>query len=259
MIPYARDCVPALAKATFFEALRDRVLLVVVLFGVGLLLFSRVLGWLSVEDELKMVQDYSLSGIALLGLFLAMLVGAFSLAKEVERRTACTVLTRDLGRGEFILAKYLGLVGVFWCCLVGSFALLLIWKLIWGGAPNAAMFAALAGLMLESMVLTAVALFLGALTHAIIAAIGVGAFYLAGHSTEVLREMTGAGTSTDFAPMLQVLYFVLPNLEDVNFLNATHSSAPVAWGSLGLGALSVLCWTVAFLLGAAALFRKREL
>jgi ABC-type transport system involved in multi-copper enzyme maturation permease subunit len=98
------------ARGTFRESVRDRVLLVVLLFAVALVLFSRALGWISVEDELKMVQDFSLSGISLQSLFLCMLVGAGSLAREMERRTVYTVLTRSCGRTEFILGKFVGLV-----------------------------------------------------------------------------------------------------------------------------------------------------
>jgi ABC-type transport system involved in multi-copper enzyme maturation permease subunit len=93
-----RDRVLVLARASFLEAVRDRVLLVVALFTVGLVLFSRVLGWLSIEDDLKMVQDFSLSGMGWLALLLAMLVGAFSIAKEVERRTLYPILSRDVTR-----------------------------------------------------------------------------------------------------------------------------------------------------------------
>ena len=90
----------AIAVATFREAVRDKLLVLVVIFAVALVLFSRVLGWLSVEDELKMVQDFSLSGMSLLSLFLCMLVGASSLAREVERRTVYTVLSRTVRRGD---------------------------------------------------------------------------------------------------------------------------------------------------------------
>jgi len=253
------DRVRALARATWLEAIRDRVLFVVVLFAVGLVLFSRVLGWLSVEDPLKMVQDFSLSGMSLLGLFLAMLVGAYHLAREVERRTAATLLSRAVGRGQFILGKYLGLVGVFWTCLAGAGACVALWLLCWGGSLSLALLAAVLGLLLESLLLTAVALFLGSLTNATVAAVGTFAFYVAAHSTEALRELVAVGLNPEFSGLYAVLYRLVPNLEDVNFINGTTAGAPVAWGDLGLGAVSVLCWTVVFLVGAVALFRRREL
>src|SRR6185295_10188787 len=85
-----RDRVAVVASATFREAVRDRVLFIVLAFAAALILGSRVLGWLSIEDELKMIQDWSLSGMSLLVLLLAMLVGAGSIAREVARRTVYT-------------------------------------------------------------------------------------------------------------------------------------------------------------------------
>ena len=114
-----RDRVGVVASATYREAVRDRVLLIVLAFAAAMILGSRVLGWISVEDELKMVKDFSLSGIGWLVALLAMLIGAGSIAREVERRTVYTVLSRDCGRGEFVLGKFAGLLCVFWTCIAG--------------------------------------------------------------------------------------------------------------------------------------------
>ena len=254
-----RDRIAVLAGATLRETLRDRILLVVVAFAVGLVFFSRVLGWLSIEDEIKIVQDFSLTGMSLLSLFLAMLVGAFSLAREVERRTAGTLLSRDLGRSEFILGKFAGLVSVFWLCLLGTAAVLTAWIFLWGGRPGPALAAAVAGLLVEALLLTSVALFLGALVGPMLAALGTFVFYVAGHTTEALRELTADNANPALGQAMGIVYRVLPNLEDVNFINATTSTQAVAWGDLGLGAVACLCWTAVFLMAAMALFRTREL
>jgi len=128
-----RDRVVVVAGATFREAVRDRVLFIVLAFAEALILGSRVLGWLSIEDELKMVQDFSLKGLSVVGLLLAMLVGAGSIAREVERRTVYTVLSRDCARGEFVIGKFAGLVGVMWACLACMAAIFCAWVLVWGG------------------------------------------------------------------------------------------------------------------------------
>ncbi len=252
------DRVRAIASATFREAVRDRLLLLVVVFAVGLILFSAVLGWLSVEDQSKMVLDFSLSGLSLLALFLAMLVGAGSLAREVERRTVYTVLTRTATRTEFILGKFVGLVGVFWLCIAGCAVILAAWAALMGASIGASFVAAIAGLLLETLLLTAVALFLGALAAPTIASVGTFAFYLIGHGTEAMRELTEMGRSAEFAGVYAALYRFLPNLENVNFINATTSGRPVDWDSLAMGAGYVALWTGAFLTGAVTLFRRRQ-
>jgi ABC-type transport system involved in multi-copper enzyme maturation permease subunit len=246
------------AKATFLEAVRDRVLLVSVAFAVGMMLFSRVLGWLSLEDTLKMVQDFSLSGLSVLALLLAMLVGAQSLAREVERRTIYTVLSRDCTRTEFVLGKFAGLVAVFWLVLLGGAVFQALWVTVWGGSVGGALVAATLGILCETLVLTAVALLLGALANPAIASVGTLAFYLCGHATEALRELASKDGGTDLAGVFEVIYRVVPNLENVNFINHTTSGRPVEWASLGLGALTMGVWSAVFLAGATYLFRRRQ-
>ena len=253
-----RDTVGIVAKATFLEAVRDRVLLVSAAFAVGMMLFSRVLGWLSLEDTLKMVQDFSLSGLQILALLLAMLVGAQSLAREVERRTIYTVLSRDCTRTEFVLGKFAGLVAVTWVVLLAAAALMCGWFLVCGGAVGEAIAAATLGILSEAMVLMSVALFLGALANPSIASVGVLAFYLAGHATEALRELTQGDRAQGFNGIFEVLYRVVPNLENVNFINHTTSGRPIDWSQLGLGAVTMLVWTCVFLAGATVLFRRRQ-
>jgi ABC-type transport system involved in multi-copper enzyme maturation permease subunit len=253
-----RDRVVVLARAAFLEAVRDRVLLVVGVFTIGLVLFSRVLGWLSIEDELKMVQDFSLSGMSWLALLLAMLVGAFTIAKEVDRRTVYPVLSRDVTRAEFLLGKYAGLVAATWSCLALAAVALLAWLAVWGGRPSAALLAAVLGLFLESLLLVAAALFFGALTAPTVAAVATCGFALAAHSTEALRELTSDGKRPDYAGVWDAVYRLMPNLEDVNFINATSAGIPVHWSQLGLGACAMALWSAVFLGGAVLLFRRRE-
>jgi Cu-processing system permease protein len=253
-----RDRIGVVARATFREAVRDRVLLIVLAFAAAIILASRVLGWLSIEDEVKMVKDFSLTGISILLALLAMLVGANSIAREVDRRTVYTVLSRDCGRGEFVLGKFAGLVLVFWVCIAGMAAIAFAWVAVWNGGIDEKMFAAVLGLGCEALVLTSVSLFLGTLCAPALASSGTLAFYLVAHMTEALRELTADGKNPAFAAAYRVLYLVLPNLENVNFINGMTSGKPVDWTHLGMGALSMTCWSAAFLAGAIALFRRRQ-
>jgi len=238
--------------------LRDRILFVVLLFAIGVVLFSRVLGWLSIDDELKMVEDFSLSGLSVLSLMLAMLVGAFALAKEIERRTLYPLLSRDLKRSELVVGKYVGLVGAFWVALFTAALVLAAWLILWGGRPGAGYVAAVIGLLCEALLVTAVALFLGALTAPPLAAVGTCAFVLAAHSTEALRELVTGGKSPTFAAVWSIVYRLMPNLEDVNFINATGATAPIHWSHLGMGAAAMALWSAVFVGGAILLFRRRE-
>ena len=101
-----RDRILVVAKATYLEAVRDRVLLVSVAFSVGMALFSRVLGWLSLEDTLKMVQDFSLVltlGIAVV--FVACLFALNAILVHRDRAIAAAVAPRAPSRMERALGR----------------------------------------------------------------------------------------------------------------------------------------------------------
>src|SRR5262249_38028624 len=65
----------AIALNTFREAMRNRVLYVLVLFAVGLMGFSIVLGELSLHEDVRVIKDIGLAGTSIVGLAIALFLG----------------------------------------------------------------------------------------------------------------------------------------------------------------------------------------
>ena len=77
----------------------------------------------------------------LFGVFIAIFVGVGLVYKEIERRTLYAILAKPIGRGQFLLGKYLGLcltllvnviimgVGVSLGLVFGSFLNVVIYRL----------------------------------------------------------------------------------------------------------------------------------
>src|SRR3989441_6017266 len=99
----------AIARNAFREAVRDRVLYNLVLFVLLLTAGAIFLGELSAGQETKIIIDLGLSAMLLFGVFIAIFVGVGLVYKEIERRTLYAILTKPIGRGQFLLGKYLGL------------------------------------------------------------------------------------------------------------------------------------------------------
>jgi hypothetical protein len=66
--------VAAIARNTFREALRDRVLYLFVGFAVVLLMCSKLFGLLTVGDEAKVIKDFGLAGIQLFTMLIAVMM-----------------------------------------------------------------------------------------------------------------------------------------------------------------------------------------
>src|ERR1051326_5354791 len=99
----------AIARNAFREAVRDRVLYNLVLFVLLLIGGAIFLGELSAGQEAKIIIDLGLSAMLLFGVFIAIFVGVGLVYKEIERRTLYAVFSKPVGRGEFLVGKYLGL------------------------------------------------------------------------------------------------------------------------------------------------------
>src|SRR5882757_10669235 len=98
-----------IAGNAFREAVRDRVLYNLVLFVLLLTGVAVFIGELSGGQERKIIVDLGLSAMLLFGVFIAIFVGVGLVYKEIERRTVYAIFSKPVGRGEFLLGKYLGL------------------------------------------------------------------------------------------------------------------------------------------------------
>ena len=99
----------AIARNAFREAVRDRVLYNLVFFVLLLIGGAIFLGELSGAQESKIIIDLGLSAMLLFGAFISIFVGVGLVYKEIERRTIYAIFSKPVGRGEFLVGKYLGL------------------------------------------------------------------------------------------------------------------------------------------------------
>lgn len=94
--------------ATFGEAIRRRILVIFLLFAVISIVGSQVFKTFSPGEEHKFVIDLGLNAIKWFSMLIAILLGAVMIPQEIERKTLHTVLAKPVGRGQFILGKFVG-------------------------------------------------------------------------------------------------------------------------------------------------------
>src|SRR5579864_2294272 len=101
----------AIAFNTFRETVRDRVLYNLVFFALLLVATAPLLGQISIGVQRVLLVNLSLTAISIFGTVISIFVGISLVSKEIEKRTLYPVLSRPVGRGEFIVGKYFGLSG----------------------------------------------------------------------------------------------------------------------------------------------------
>src|SRR5437762_7187368 len=181
-----------IAGNAFREAVRDRVLYNLVLFVLLLTGVAIFIGELSGGQERKIIVDLGLSAMLLFGVFIAIFVGVGLVYKEIERRTIYAIFAKPVGRGEFLLGKYLGL------CLT-----LLVNVAIMGAGVSLALIYVSRGLdplalriwpavlliYFELTILTSVALLFSSFSSPALSALFTFFVFIIGHSSETLKSL----------------------------------------------------------------------
>src|SRR5258708_1724384 len=142
-----------LAKNTFKEVIRDRILYALILFAVFLIGLSLALGQLSFAEQARISANFGLTAIHFCAVVMAIFVGSNLVSKEIEKKTILTILVRPISRLQFIIGKSLGLTMLIATMVTGlAFILALVfWGL--GLKVDHRFLVVLCGLLGESMVL----------------------------------------------------------------------------------------------------------
>ncbi len=98
-----------IAVNAFMELIRQPVFLLLLTGSVLFELFLAVPYYFAFGDEMKLVKTSALAVMFLSGLFGAVLSASQSLAREIRSGTALAVLSKPVGRAQFLLAKFTGL------------------------------------------------------------------------------------------------------------------------------------------------------
>lgn len=247
----------AIALNTFREAIRDRILYLILAFALLLIAISHFVSLLTVGSEVKIVKDLGLSAISFFGLLTAVFVGVSLVFKEIERRTVYTLLAQPVRRWQFVCGKFAGLSLVLGSSVLCTGAALLVAVAIKGESPFG-LIPAIALAYVELELVAAFAVLFSSFTNPILAAVGTVAMYVAGHlswSFDLLeRRMPG-----DIGKgMCRFLHILLPNLDRLNAKASVVHGIPLPPGYLSAAVAYGLCYAAVIVILACLVFERRE-
>lgn len=99
-----------IASNAFMELVRQPVFLLLMTSAATFEIFLATPFYFAFGDEPKLVKNSTLAAMLLAGLFGAVISASASLAREIRSGTALAVLSKPVGRAQFLLAKYVGLM-----------------------------------------------------------------------------------------------------------------------------------------------------
>lgn len=251
----------AVATNVFREVIRDRLLYLIGIFALVLILANFLLPDLAVGTEGKMLLDLGIAGIGVSGLIVAIFVGTGLVNREIEKRTVYVLNAKPLTPAEFIIGKHLGLSAVI-TVMVAAMMVIYLGVLGVNGVAYSAGSLSLAAvfLLLELILITAVAILFGVFTSTLLATVLTAAVYLMGHLSRDLVLLTQNTESPTIERLTHWTYLVLPDLSRLDLKNQAVyglSTLPPPPELLN-NALYGLLYVVVLLAIATVVYAQRE-
>ena len=218
--------VALVARNTFRELVRDRVLYNLIFFALLMIGASLLVGQLAIGDIAKVISDIGLSSMRFFGMLIAIFIGIQLVSKEIDRRTIYSLLSKPLRRSDFILGKFFGLgmtLAVNSAIMAAGIVVAVLW-VRWGYAAQVlTVLPASFMIFLELLVITGIALTMSTLSSPAISALVTFLLYVAGNFSVNLLAMAETTEAVAAKWLLTALYYLLPNLANFNAIStAAH-------------------------------------
>jgi Cu-processing system permease protein len=231
----------------------------IILLAVGFIASALLLAELALDERARVIKDWGLFCVSIFGVGLAILMGVNQVHKEVRRKTLYVVLSRPIGRWQYVVGKVLGL-SITLLIEVGALSLAMM-ILLWseGISTDALLFSALLLSLVEILLVAALAVFFASFSSPYLSGLFTLGLFVVGRSIPVLDKLTDRITVPAARGVLKALVQILPDLSSLNIsTQAIHGMSIPASELLtivayGIGYMIVLMATSAWI------FSRRDL
>jgi len=255
----------------FRESVRDKVLYNLVAFAILMMGASYVIGQLTAGQDVKIIKDLGLSAISVFGLFIAVFIGIGLVSKEVERRSIYGLLAKPVERYQLVLGKYVGLVltlVVNIAVMAAALYLVLVYvaarfprevQAAWDApALDPRMLVAIGLIVVELMIVTAIALFFSTFSTPMLSAAMTFGLFVAGHFSSDLKQFDQVVESEVAARLTEFLYWVLPNLASFDVKARVVHGDAVGAGYVAVTTLYGVAYIAMLLVVSVVIFSRRD-
>jgi ABC-type transport system involved in multi-copper enzyme maturation permease subunit len=247
-----------LALNTYREAVRDKLLYNLLLFAALMIASSILLAQLQIGKDERIYRDVGLSAIAFFGVLIAIFVGINLVYREISTKTVYTMLSKPVRRWEFLVGKYAGLlsllaveVAIMSACFLG----VLVWK---GSEFSMGLVWAITTIYLELALVTAIAIFFSSFTTPYLAGMFTVALWITGHLLSDLRAFGQHTDVTGLKPLVETLYWTLPNLDRLDFKADASAGRPIELARVGMASLYAVLYSFGLIAASMLLFQRRD-
>lgn len=235
--------------------LRDRFFGLFLLFALLIIYSSLLAGVMAVYQERRVLVDFGLALMELMGLAFCVYASATAVSAEVETKTIYLVFSRPVPRHSYLLGKMLAVFGAAAVLLAAAAVMHSSLLLLRGYAPDGPYFASLGYSWLKLTLISSLVFAVSMFATSSLSAMVIGfILWMLGHfapeTVFMAAQAGGEGSPLEFLARL------IPNFQLFNFRDALDVRGAAAPPFLAL-AYAAAWWTGAY--GFAwALLRRKE-
>lgn len=249
----------AIAKNAFREAVRDRILYNLIVFVLLITGGAIFLGELTAGHEARVIVNLGLSATLIFGTFISIFVGVSLVWKEIEKKTVYSIFSKPVGRGEFVIGKYLGLCATLFANLaVMGVGVTLALVYVRGTAMIPGVWAAIFLIFLELTIVTGVAIVFSSFSTPALSALLAFFVFISGHFSTSLLELAQTMGSSSALSFFTVVYYLLPNFSYFSFITETSNAMIASPAMIGGAALYAVIYDAILLAIAVMIFSRRN-
>ena len=250
------------ARNTFREAVRDRVLFNLLFFALLMIASAVVVGQISMDIETVVMVSLGLSAISLIGLLIAVFTGVGLVSKEIDKRTLHAVLAKPLRRWEFLLGKFAGLVltlTVNTAAMAAGLFLAMLFVKHSIARGDAVVLVAVYFILLKLALVVALAMLFSCFTSPLLAMLFTGGLYVAGLFVAELRNLQNTQMKPQLQNFFSILSFLLPNFENYDVMGAAAHGRHIPTSIAVNNTLYTVLYCTIVLGIAALIFSRKDL
>ena len=269
--------VSAIALSTFKTEVAQPIYLLFIMLGSLFAVASIYIPYYTLGEDIKMLKDSVLTVILVFSIFMAVWAASKSIAEEIEGRTALTVLSKPIGRRDFILGKFLGITwstGLLYLVMGIIFLAVVSYKPVYDAKETSqadvywqqcfiemvSMIPALTLAFMEAIVFVAISVAISTRLPIMANLMICFAIYVLGHLTPLIVQSSVAIQA--FEPVVffgQLVATIVPVLDHFNVQAALTGGASVPAAYLGWSFLYCSIYAAIAMLLALVFFEDRDL
>jgi len=248
-----------ITKNTFRQAIRDKILYGIVIFGFLFMGSAVVLSSLSLGEEVFVARNFGIAGIYLFGLVITVFLGASAIYEEIEKKTVYFTLSKPVSKSQIVLGKFFGLLfstGLIMFLMALAYLAVVFYI---GGGGDYKIFLIILLQLMETGILLGLLILFSTFTTPLAAIIYTILIIYIGHLLSLIQNYAAKSAGPAAKIILTSLYYLMPNLEKFNIRSPVVHNYPISVNELALSLTYAILYIAIAVYAARFVFEKRDL